>query len=415
MEKIKLRPYQEIGLAEAIKYNGFCLFMQQRTGKTPVAIEIARAFQPKSLMIVCPKIAIDAIWQPATKGLPFACWISTYESLWTQRRHWKRIGPDMVIADESHRIKDHMSKRSRALRSIATGARYRLALTGTPIEGGIEDAWAQFDFVDPQVFGAWKDFQARYLVYGGFKKHQIVAYQNTEEFIEKFHSRSFRVLLDDVTPEKAKIRVVKKVFPLGIETRAVYDQMLSDFIIELNGSQISTDRIITQTMKLHQITGGSILDAQGKSHMVGVDKLTTLRDLIQRLNPPFVVFCRFLEELETIARMLRGMDYTVTRVSGQNKFTGFDTDAAVVQIASGVAVDLARARSAIFYSMDYSHLNHDQARFRIRAYDSDHVTYYYLIAEDTVDVVIYQTLKEKKELTTAICDVYRKSFKDHLQ
>lgn len=416
---INLRLYQKEAVEEMLKHSGFLLSAEQRTGKTFPATEVVRRRRPQSLLIICPKIAIETVWKPAIESLGDLVpeiHIENYEAVSTRtaRRWWQRRPPEMVIADESHWIKNPNSKRSRAVRAIAQKASYRLALTGTPLEGGIEDAWAQFDFIDPEVFGSWSDFKARYLVMGGYMGHQIVGYRNREEFIQKFNSRTFRVLLEEVKEKPTVIRKVRIRFPLQ-ESRQVYDAMRDQMVVELNAmDRIVAQLVITQAMKLHQITGGHIRQpAAGerlvRDHQVGTEKLVALTNLLARVDPPVVIFVRFLWELERIARMLEEMGHTVTRISGQDKFTGFETEYAVIQVKSGVAIDLSRAKIGIFYSFDYSYVTYEQSMFRIRSYYSDRVTYYFLLAEDTVDEDIYQSIVEKRSLSTVICDKYRKN------
>lgn len=410
-----LRDYQEHAVREALKHQGFLLAAEMRTGKTLIAIEIVRRYAPQSLLIVCPKIAINAVWKPAIESLGDLVpevYVENYEAISTRsmRRWWQRRPPEFIIADESHMIKNPSSLRSRALRGIARrGATYCLALTGTPLEGGIEDAWAQFDLIDPSVFGSWADFKERYIIYGGYKQHEIIGYRNRDEFTSKFNSRMFRVLLEEVKEEPTKIRKVRIRFPLGKESRRIYDGMLNDFVVNLNSGPIVAPRVITQVMKLHQITGGHIKDGFGIDHFVGNEKIGALRELLKRLSPPMVIFVRFLWELEVIARLVQDvMCWTVTKVSGDNPFTGFDTDVLVIQIRSGLAIDLSRAETAIFYSFDHSYLTYEQSLFRIRSYTSNRVSYYFLLAENTIDEDIYEAIQGKRSLSSVICDKYRK-------
>lgn len=398
----------------AMSHEGLLLACQMRTGKTLMAIEIVRRRQPQSLLIVCPKIAINAVWKPAIESLGDLVpevYVENYEAISTRsmRRWWQRRPPEFIIADESHMIKNPNSLRSRALRGIARrGTTYCLALTGTPLEGGIEDAWAQFDLIDPTIFGSWQDFKERYIIYGGYKQHQIIGYRNRDEFTEKFNSRMFRVLLEEVKEEPTRIRKVRIRFPLGPHSRLIYDQMLNDFVVNLNSGPIVAPRVITQVMKLHQITGGHIKDELGVDHPVGNEKLGALRELLKRLSPPMVIFVRFLWELETISLMLLSMGLTVTKVSGHNPFMGFHSDVLVIQIRSGLAIDLSRAETAIFYSFDHSYLTYEQSLFRIRSYTSDRVSYYFLLAENTIDEDIYEAIQGKRSLSSVICDKYRK-------
>lgn len=411
MPAFEFRPYQKEAIRRALEHPGFAIFAEQRTGKTPIALAVVAARQPDRVLIACPSIAIETTWKTeiARSGLSdIEFRIVTYESLWNHRKALRKWGPQFIIADESHRIKRHMAKQSRGLRFVGRRCQWRLALSGTPIAQGIQDAWAQFNFVDPDLFGLWSSFKEHYLIYGGFRGRKIISHRNVEEFQTKLESLSYRVNLDDVTEVPTKITVRCLKFNLR-ESRPLYEDMERKFIAQLSeGKKIIAPVAVARAMKLHQITGGFLIDDQGKTHTFGTEKLERVGLLMLRLKKPLVIFVRFLCELERIEHLARRLSLSTTLVSGANKFEKFDTDIAIVQVHSGLSIDLSRAQSAIFFSMNYSHLDHDQARFRIRSFTSREVNYYYLIACDTIDEVIYATIESKASFASKVFQIYRR-------
>ena len=78
-----------------------------------------------------------------------------------------------------------------------------------------------------------------------------------------------------------------------------------------------------------------------------------------------------------------------------------------IQVAS-LAIDLTCAHIGVFYSRDYSLLNFDQARGRLHRHGQEQkVTYYHLIATNTIDAKIFQALKQKDELQRKLLDKNR--------
>src|SRR5690606_15584143 len=65
-----------------------------------------------------------------------------------------------LVLDESQAIKNPLSKRFECARAIQ--ADYRLALTGTPVENGITDLFAQLDFVNPGFLGTYGQFKKNF-------------------------------------------------------------------------------------------------------------------------------------------------------------------------------------------------------------------------------------------------------------
>ena len=127
-----------------------------------------------------------------------------------------------------------------------------------------------------------------------------------------------------------------------------------------------------------------------------------------RVQWPTVIVVLGIVELYRVAQLARALGLSVMLISGDHPYEGqFDTDVAVIQIRSGVSVDLARAKSCIFYSMSRSFLDFDQARFRIRKYGNSEVSYYYLLARGTIDEDIYLGMQTKQSVSTIVLDKYR--------
>ncbi|MFI5306877.1 MAG: SNF2-related protein [Polyangiales bacterium] len=66
----------------------------------------------------------------------------------------------MVVLDEAQNIKNADSQAARA--AFELRARFRLTLTGTPVENRLDELWSQFHFVNPGLLGGRHDFQERY-------------------------------------------------------------------------------------------------------------------------------------------------------------------------------------------------------------------------------------------------------------
>ena len=96
--------------------------------------------------------------------------VINYDKVW-RRKEILEAKWDCIVLDEAHAIKHRTSNRSKAVRKMGRSAKHRYILTGTPMSNGhLEEYWAQYDFLDPSIFGKYKEFEDKYCLLNIFKK-----------------------------------------------------------------------------------------------------------------------------------------------------------------------------------------------------------------------------------------------------
>jgi SNF2 family DNA or RNA helicase len=426
MLKTSLRDTQKIAVKKAKVFDGFALFPEQRTGKTLVSLALVDYRKPDVLFIVCPKRAIGE-WERQIERhltIDWSCEVEiiNFEAIsatrnlrkvWREKvKDWKAQEKSIyMICDEAHRIKKRGSNQSGMVRSLGKHCRWRLALTGTPIAQGIWDSWAIFDFTLPgQVFGTFEEFKEEFLImdtrYGPYS-NKVKRVINEEEFYELFHKYSYRITLAEARVAEGQkaplIRRRKIYFGLEDKTWDYYNELESELETYVQGTHISTPLVLTLTMKLQQLAGGFLINdtqvegSKKKSREIipiGGEKLRELeRLLLTLMDRKLVICCRFRHEIQAIRDLLDKLELTFKVIAGgkDNEWDGqFNAQVIILQIQSGIAIDLAEASDYIFYSWDFSLINYEQARFRILSFATKQANYYYLLARGTVDESIYQ-------------------------
>jgi len=91
------------------------------------------------------------------KRLDFQVCLTTYEYIIKERPLLARINWIHMIIDEGHRMKNVKSKLSQTLNEHYR-TRYRLILTGTPLQNNLPELWALLNFVLPKIFNSVKSF-----------------------------------------------------------------------------------------------------------------------------------------------------------------------------------------------------------------------------------------------------------------
>lgn len=448
--------HQRRALEMALLHDGFGLFMEMGTGKTKVAIDYMEARQSERVLIVCPKAVIQ-VWlreipkhtsrkyhvvplmtgtsknkAEEVKKIDFSgpvVVIANYESVWRTdlAKALQGAGFDTIIADEVHRIKSPSGKASRYLATLGRTTKYRLGLTGTPMPHSPKDIYAIYRFIQPAIFGtnlsAW---ESMYAIKGGFENRQIVAFKNLDHLHRQIYRVAYRILLDDAVDLPDSHDEIL-TFELSPKARETYDTIEREAVASLefaDGKIIITNNILTQLLRLQQITSGYLPNSalynpddmvlEGGDEVVQMDngKKEVLNSLLQNMAPeePVVIFYRFNQDLRQIVEVLTDNDRTFSLLNGQHnqlkKWQDEKTNALVVQIQTGGEGEtFVRARYTIYYSLGYSLKDYEQSRFRIRRPGQDRKTiYYHLVAENTVDEKIIKALQTKKSLVDSVLE-----------
>lgn len=134
-------------------------------------------------------------------------------------------GLKVIVADELQKAKNAGSRRSRALRTLASAAPYRIGLSGTPLVGGLSDLLAQFSFLLPTEFpprASQKSLEDRYP--GDAVEaltehvHSVMVRRRMDEVGKKLAPREDHKVYVNLTPEQeAAIRAVEEEARLAKE------------------------------------------------------------------------------------------------------------------------------------------------------------------------------------------------------
>ena len=336
---------------------------------------------------------------------------------------------DLIICDESQRIKNPKAAQSKAVQMLGDRAAYRLILSGTPVQNSAIDLYSQYRFLDPSVFGAnFYAFRNRYCQMGGYGGHEVVGFQHMDELVRKEHSIALRVTKAECLDLPGQT-FVRRYVQLEPAARQLYTQIARASCAELeSGGHITAATVLTRLLRLMQLTGGFIQeDEADRPRPASTAKLDALADLledyVQEGGHKLVIFARFRAEIGAICGLLaqRGIRYgvidgtvpmeqrgTVVEDFQQNP----DTLVFVAQIqTAGLGITLHAASAAVFYSLDFNYASYAQALARIHRIGQTHpVTYIHLLAEDTIDDRVLDALEHKEDLARTIVDSWQDYF-----
>ena len=177
--------------------------------------------------------------------------LTTYETLRDLEFSLARQQWSAMICDEAQKIKNPNALVTRAAKK--QNARLKLACTGTPVENTLTDLWCLFDFVQPGLLGALKDFGDRY-------RRPIEAETDEErkrieelrELIEPQKLRRMKVEVAKDLPKKIEVESCRAL-PISDRQRSHYAAAISAYCTRGKGSQGNG---------LHSPSGASAISAQ---------------------------------------------------------------------------------------------------------------------------------------------------------
>jgi SNF2 family DNA or RNA helicase len=354
--------------------------------------------------------------------------VINYESVWRDDIFDKLVdfNANMIICDESQRIKTHDAQQSKAMHKLGDLARYKLILSGTPVQNNAVDLYSQYRFLDPTVFGNnFYKFRNRFCVMGGFNKRQIVNYKDLDLLIKKEHSIAYRVTKKEALdlPEQT---FETRYITLTPSEKKLYNTLKKESATELaNGGTISASTVLTKLLRLQQFTGGFVIaDGEEKPQQIGTGKINALEDIVDDYvidsGKKLVIFARFRAELDLIQKLLDkkklkyGVIYGDIKLSDRGEIVkdfqeNEETKVFLAQIdTAGLGITLTAADTCVYYSVNFNYAAYSQSLARIhRIGQRNTCTYIHLTTKRTVDELIMKALHKKEDLAKTIVDDWK--------
>ena len=333
----------------------------------------------------------------------------------------------LIAVDESTTIKNPGAKRTKNILGLSKYYKYRRILTGSPVTKSPLDLYTQCYFLSPWLLdhSSFYTFKNRYAVmrtanFGGRSVQIVVGYRNLAELSEKLKPFSYRVLKDDCL-DLPKKTFMKRIVQLTDEQKKVYSQMKQTALAFLNGKAATTATVMTQLMRLHQITCGHFTADDGTIQILKNNRIDELIDLLHEVHGKVVIWAHYRHDIETIVEHIKkefntDVDNSVMTYYGDTSVE--DRQKAIKEIqdpdspvrflvgtpqTGGYGITLTAASTMIYYSNGYDLEKRQQSEARIdRIGQTKPMTYVDIIAEDTVDERIVKALRKKINIASQV-------------
>jgi len=449
--------HQVNGLKRAWKKGSeFALFWEMGTGKTFTVINLAAARymkdQIEALIVICPT-PIKLVWEnEIDKWSPVECMVYTHMAGQAFKDGMREFGKTsypnhmkvlivgiealsqgdtheyllqfakdnkcMIAADESSRLKNYASLRTKRATKVAAKCLYRILMTGTPITQGVEDLFGQFRFLNPKIIGKqnFRLFKAAYCIMGGHDDKEIVDYQNLDQLLARVSPYVDIVKKEDVLDLPSKVYEKIVVEPSPNQLKAI-KQLKDTMEAEQGDKWLITQTILERLTRFQQIIGGNFpfVEDDGTFSVEPIEgpnpKLNALMEVLEDLpsTTNVIIWARFRPEIESILNSIsatHGPDSVAAFYGAipdeerRNEVLRFTDGNARFMISNpsmgGMGQTWTNATLVIYFSNSFSYEDRVQSEDRAhRKGQTESVTYIDIEARHHYDKMIMRAVKEK--------------------
>ena len=330
----------------------------------------------------------------------------------------------LVAVDESTTIKTPTAKRTKAILALGKLAKYRRILTGSPVTKSPLDLYTQCAFLDEELlgFGSYYTFRNRYAVmrnanFGGRRVQLIAGYQRLDELSKILKPFSDRVLKEDCLDLPEKTYIQREV-ELTDEQKQTYSTMKAAALASLKGKRATAPHVLTQLMRLHQITCGHLKNDDDTITELKSNRVSSLLDLLEEVEGKVIIWANYVYDIKHIVAAIAkkyGEDSIVQYYGAipsemrQKYIETFQDPESKARFfvgnpqTGGYGITLTAANTVIYYSNGYDLEKRLQSEDRAhRIGQKKAVTYVDLITPKTVDEKIRKALRKKINIATEI-------------
>tara|TARA_B100001027_G_scaffold183575_1_gene135417 strand:- start:19 stop:1362 length:1344 start_codon:yes stop_codon:yes gene_type:complete len=329
----------------------------------------------------------------------------------------------LMAIDESTTIKTPTAKRTKNIISLGKHAKYRRIMTGSPVTKNPLDLYTQCEFLDPYLldFSSYYAFRNRYaemttMNVRGRSIQVVKEFRHLGELSESLQSFSYRVLKEDCLDLPPK-NWIKRHITLTKEQEKVYKQMKKHALAMLNGKVTSTMTVLTQLMRLHQITCGHFTADDGSVQNINNNRIKELMDILEETEGKAIIWANYQKDITQIVESIEkeyGPGSVVSyygltpQEERQDNIRQFQHDPKCrfmvgTPSTGGYGITLTAANTVIYYSNGYDLEKRLQSEDRAhRIGQKKNVTYIDIIAEDTVDEKIQESLRKKINIASEV-------------
>ena len=434
---------------------GAGLFLDPGLGKTSITLSVlellAALGEAKGALVVAPLRVCRTVWPVEAEKWEFDLTVSVITGTAKQKREALRADADLyvinpeslpwlkkqldadpnldpfdtLVVDESTKFKNFTAKRTKSIRSLLPRFARRLILTGTPAPNHLGDLFSQVYLLDNgETLGktlGW--FRKEFMHQGGYQGR---VWQFTESREDTLYSRIDPFVLrmaatDHLEMPELVFNTIRVQLPAA--NLAAYKKLERQLFLELaGGADVVASSAGAKYIMCRGVANGGVYDEDKSPLHVHDAKTDALVDLVDELGgKPVLVAYQFKHDLERIRTKFRkapvicGGTKEAEMVATIEAWNRGDVPVLLCQpqaMSHGLNLQ-GGGDDVVWFGLTaslevYQQLN---ARLYRQGNDRGQVRIHHLLADETVDPIIYERIQGKAERQQTLLDTlneYRK-------
>ena len=352
--------------------------------------------------------------------------VTTYEVANIEKSAISKFAWNYLIIDEAHRLKNEASTFSRNVRALST--RYRLLITGTPLQNNLHELWALLNYLLPDVFASSEQFDEWFNLDIDDEEAKQRMIRQLHKLLRPFMLRRLKADVEKTLPPKTETILFTRLTPTQ---KDVYKNILRRDVASLvDGNKAGRTQLQNIVMQLRKVCNHPYLfpgvedrslDPLGEHVVQNCGKMVLLDKLLTKLysrGNRVLVFCqmtRMLDILEDYC-VMRGWHQKMCRIDGNTTYE--DREDQIEEYnrpnsskflfllstrAGGLGINLQTADTCVLFDSDWNPQMDLQAQDRChRIGQKKNVSVYRLVTEFTIEEKVVERAQQKLKLDAMV-------------
>ena len=446
-----LYKHQQMGIEIAKANDRFCFFYDTRTGKTPMSLaiinEALKENPDEKWLVLCPLILIEQAWLPdaetffpnlkvvnlhaTTKAKRLEkfkqqgnVYLMNIEAFIKYQDEIEKLPITGCIVDESSTMKSTKSKFGKAAVKYSMKVKRWYLLSGAPAPNGEWEYYRQLQSVDFYgVHSSWTQFKLYFfnnVSYTPQFEKLVIKEEKKQELQDLIKQYAVYVDKEDVlTLPGRSFDTVPVEVPDDLMKH--YKHLKDQLYLEVGDDLITAASAAAKINKLRQVTSGFVINTGTKeTHLLSMYKFNKLMELLRELGDKQVlVWCFYRKEFEIIKKLLGercALVYGAVNNEDKNvAINAFKAGEVQYLIANPASIDkgvtLVNAHTVVYFSLSHSYELWKQSIDRVYGdvrSQKHFCSYYLLMANKTIDKVLFETVTNKADISYATLNYLKK-------